>query len=132
MSSTPTATERSPWPPGFSLPIMAAHALCGSMTPCSSTIDSGAASRRRGMKPSRRITAVGVEAEADHRLAVAAYVRDDRDDACRHRAEVDERVADRRRDRRDVLAYLHDAHAALPFGPFARDELVHHLELAGV
>ena len=29
MSIVPTATERSPWPPGFSFVIIAAQILCG-------------------------------------------------------------------------------------------------------
>jgi hypothetical protein len=53
MSIVPTATERSPWPPGFSLAIIAAHTACGLSTPRSSSSRSGAASSTRGMKRSR-------------------------------------------------------------------------------
>jgi hypothetical protein len=49
MSIVPMATERSPWPPGFSFLNIAAQILCGSrFSPVSSIRLSGGASRTRG------------------------------------------------------------------------------------
>ena len=54
MSIVPIATERSPWPPGFSLVNIVSQILCGSrFLPLASTSDSGFASMMRGMKRSR-------------------------------------------------------------------------------
>jgi hypothetical protein len=54
MSMVPIATERSPWPPGFSLVNIVAQILCGSrLRPLASTSVAGSASRMRGMKRSR-------------------------------------------------------------------------------
>jgi hypothetical protein len=54
MSMVPTATERSPWPPGFSFIIMVSQILCGSrLLPLPSSRLSGAASSTRGRKRSR-------------------------------------------------------------------------------
>ena len=54
MSIVPTATERSPWPPGFSLVIRQAQMRSGSrFSPVSSSSVRGSASSRRGAKRSR-------------------------------------------------------------------------------
>jgi hypothetical protein len=54
MSMVPTATDRSPWPPGFSFDISAAQTLSGSrLPPASSSSVLGSASIRRGAKRSR-------------------------------------------------------------------------------
>ena len=45
------------------------------------------------------VAAVGIEAVPDHPSAIAHGIGDDRDEACRHLAEIDIGVADRRRDR---------------------------------
>jgi hypothetical protein len=58
----------------------------------------------------RRVAPVGIEAEAHDRLAVDLAVGGDADDARRHLAEIDIRVADRRFDRRDHVADGGDAH----------------------
>src|SRR3954468_19139821 len=56
MSTTPTAPERPPCPPGFSLRIMMSHARRGSRSPASSSSASGAASSRRGSTRRRRVS----------------------------------------------------------------------------
>src|SRR5512134_190256 len=54
MSMTPTATERSPWPPGFSLASRMSWSRKGSrLSRASVTYVEGSASRTRGMKRSR-------------------------------------------------------------------------------
>ena len=54
MSMVPTATERSPCPPGFSLVIITSQQRNGSSSPLSgSSSDSGFASRSRGIIRSR-------------------------------------------------------------------------------
>ncbi len=54
MSIVPTATERSPCPPGFSLRIMQAQTLSGSkFSPVASSSVAGSASMMRGAKRSR-------------------------------------------------------------------------------
>jgi len=50
-------------------------------------------------QPALPVTAVGVEAVADHRLAVAHDIGDDGEEAGRHLRKIDIGVADRRRDR---------------------------------
>ena len=77
MSSVPTATERSPWPPGFSLAIIAAQARSGSIfSPVASSKSFGIGfeqARREALadQPALAVSAVGIEAVADHRPAVA-------------------------------------------------------------
>jgi hypothetical protein len=56
------------------------------------------------------VAAVGVEAVADHRAAVAHDIGDDGDQGQGHLGEVDVRVGDRRSDRRRHFANIHDAH----------------------
>ena len=59
------------------------------------------------------VAAVGVEAVADHRLAVADHVGDDGHEAQRHLAEVDVGVADGRADGDGLLADFDDLHGWL-------------------
>lgn len=59
------------------------------------------------------VTAVRVEAVADHRLAVANDVRDDRDETQGHFAEVDVGVPDRGTDRNGFFADFNDSHATV-------------------
>jgi hypothetical protein len=104
MSMVPTATERSPWPPGFSIEIVA-----------------GLVEQRFGIgfgQPRREaltdqaalpVTPIGIEAVADHRLAVAHHVGDDGDQARRHPGEIDIGVADGRGDRFCDFADVDDA-----------------------
>ena len=73
MSSVPTATERSPWPPGFSLVIIAAQILCG-IEVVAGLVEQA---RRVGFEDAvaeafadeaaLAVAAVRVEAVADHR-----------------------------------------------------------------
>src|SRR5450830_993654 len=101
MSMVPMATERSPWPPGFSLVNMQFQILCGSrLLPLSSTRLAG--------------SAVGIEAVADHRLAIADDVGDHCHQAQRHLAEVDIGVADGGADRDGFFADFNDAHGSSP------------------
>ena len=101
MSMVPTATERSPWPPGFSFCIMVAQMRSGSrLSPESFRSVSGSASSRRGSKAladeaALAVAAVGVEAVADHRLAVADDIGDHGDQRTGHFGEIDVRVGDR-------------------------------------
>ena len=106
MSMVPTATERSPWPPGFSFCIIAAQHVVRIEVVAGRrrAATAGSASSRRGAKaladqPALAVAAVGVEAVADDALAVALDVGDDGDEARRHLGEVDIGVADRRSDR---------------------------------
>ena len=106
MSIVPTATERSPWPPGFSLrhhrgPDRGRGRGCRRWRRAGSA---GSASRMRGGEAladqaALAVAAVGVEAVADDRLAVAHDVGDHGDEARGHLAEIDVGVADRRGDR---------------------------------
>jgi phosphopantothenoylcysteine decarboxylase/phosphopantothenate--cysteine ligase len=59
------------------------------------------------------VATIGVEAVANHRLAVAEHVGDHRDQAQRHLAEVDVGVADRAGDGNGLFANLDDLHAVL-------------------
>ena len=83
MSIVPTATERSPWPPGFSFFISVAQIRSGSkLSPLASSRGVG-----RGLTQARReafadqttlaIAAVRIEAVADDRDAVTVHVGDD-------------------------------------------------------
>ena len=73
MSIVPTATERSPWPPGFSLVIIVAQILCGSRF-SRAIVDKRL---RIGLEEPRHealadqttltVATVGIEAVADHR-----------------------------------------------------------------
>ncbi len=49
-------------------------------------------------QPARRVAAIRIEAETDHRFAVALHIGDDGDDRGGHLAEIDIGVADRRGD----------------------------------
>jgi len=60
-------------------------------------------------QPALPIAAVGIEAVADHRPAVAHDIGDDRDQARRHPGEIDIGVADRRGDRFCHFADVDDA-----------------------
>ena len=84
MSTVPTATERSPWPPGFSFVIITAQAFSGSMIRSVGIEKSG----RRRAKQTRdhplaqntllRIAAVRMKPVADDWFAIAddiAYER---------------------------------------------------------
>src|SRR3546814_7544625 len=64
-------------------------------------------------QPAGGVAAVGVEAVADHRLAVAHHVGDDGDHAGCHLGEVDVGIAERRGDRHDGFADVDDAHGNL-------------------
>ncbi len=55
------------------------------------------------------VAAIGIEAVADHALAVAHHIGDDGDEAGRHLGEIDIGVADRRRDRFCDFADVSDA-----------------------
>jgi hypothetical protein len=59
------------------------------------------------------VPAVRVEAVADDRLAIADHVGDDRNQAQRHLAEVNVRIADGRTDRKRFLADVDDLHGWL-------------------
>ena len=119
MSIVPIATERSPWPPGFSLVNIVFQILCGSrLSPLSSTSDAGvgfqdARDEALAHQLALAVAAVGVEAVADHRLAVADHVGDDGHEAQRHLAEVDVGVADGRADGDGLLADFDDLHGGL-------------------
>ena len=86
MSRVPTATERSPWPPGFSFFIMVAQMRSGSRL--SPAIVEEALGRR--LEDTRRealadqatlaVAAVRVEPVADDPAAVAHHVGDDGDE----------------------------------------------------
>jgi hypothetical protein len=62
-------------------------------------------------QPLRRIAAVRIEAEADHRFSVAHRVGEDRDHARGHRRKIDVGVGDLGRDRNDDVGDTGDAHA---------------------
>ncbi len=61
-------------------------------------------------QPLHRVAAVRVEAEADHRLAVARHIRMDCDDARRHLAEIDISVGNLGADRHHGVADRGNAH----------------------
>ena len=119
MSTTPTATDRSPCPPGFSLRIIASQAAVGDRPPASSRRLSAV-----GLEESRQdaaaqdlargVAAVGVEPVAHDRLAVDHDVAHQREDRAVHRREVDEGVAHRRADRDDALVGGDDPHGVAP------------------
>lgn len=60
------------------------------------------------------VAAVGIEAVADDGLAVADHIGDHRDEAQRHLAKVDVRVADRAGDGDGLLSNLDDLHGGSP------------------
>src|SRR5262249_61454181 len=65
-------------------------------------------------EPALAVAAVRVEAVADHGLAVALDVGDQRDVRQRHLGEVDVRIGDRRGDRHRLLADVDDAQRTSP------------------
>ncbi len=65
-------------------------------------------------KAALAITAIGVEAVANHAPPVSHDIGDDGHQARRHLAEVDIGVADRRRDRLRHFADIDDTHGSLP------------------
>src|SRR5258708_7387 len=102
MSMVPTATERSPWPPGFSFDISVVQILSGSrLSPASLSSVFGSASispRRETLadQSALPVAAIGIEAVTDHPSAVAHNIGDDGNEARRHLGEIDTGVADRR------------------------------------
>ena len=140
MSSVPTATERSPWPPGFSFVITTAQMRNGSrFAPASSSrspdrLPAGAGRQPLAHQRALAVAAIGIEAVADHRLAVAHHVGHHRDDRTGHLREVDVGVGDRRGDRDRLLPDVDDAHRQILHFPVVpeptRDEIgpiTHHL-----
>jgi hypothetical protein len=106
----PTATDRSPWPPGFLGIEVGAFGI--------------QKRSRRGAKQTRnnalaqdallRIAAVRMKAVADDRLTVADNVGMNGDGGYRHLSEADERVADIGANRDNRIADFSDLHVLLP------------------
>jgi hypothetical protein len=104
MSMVPTATERSPWPPGFSFDISVAVLV-------KQRIRIGFHQPRRETLADQSalpVAAIGIEAISDHALAVAHDIGDDGNQARRHFSEIDIGIADGRRDRFCDLADVDD------------------------
>ena len=115
MSSVPTATERSPCPPGFSLAIIAAQTRSGSrLSPASSC-----RLCRIGFEQPRSetladqaalpVASVGVESVADDAVPIANDIGHERDQARGHLGKVDIGVAYRRSDGLGDFADVDDA-----------------------
>src|SRR6266852_7405667 len=63
-------------------------------------------------RPAGCVSAVRIESEADHRLALANHIRDQRENTHRHLAEINVGVANFRFDGYDGLADIYNPHHA--------------------
>ena len=111
ISRAPTATDRSPCPPGFSFCMSTSRTRVGSIpSPLSSASASGAASSSRGMNRSEANPTghSGHWTESEPGVRAAAMDRCHADERARHLGEVDLRVAHRRGHRNRHLADTRD------------------------
>ena len=86
------ATERSPWPPGFKKARDETFAHQGALA----------------------VTAIGIESVSDNAFSIAHDVGHDRSQTQSHLAEIDVCIADRRADRKRLLANFSNFHHNLP------------------